>query len=103
MRITAKMLRDKKACASQYALFVATFPRGCTISEKMVAKARAAGLDVLWATCLLTPEAWAQYEAACAPARAQYDAACDAAWAQYKAVCDPAFVAACAMMDEVKK
>jgi hypothetical protein len=112
MRITVEMLRARGACQKQVALFAETFPGGADPATDL-RSAIDAGLEILWAECLLQgsalaqyqeiqDQAWAQYQAIQGQARAQYneiqgqaraqyEAIRNQAWAQYEAILDQAW------------
>ena len=81
VRVTVTMLRRLGACAAQAALFRTTFSHGTAVTPRAVARAVAAGLDVMWlvqhavqfACNRATDAAWADYARAIDAARADYD------------------------------
>lgn len=48
VRITADMLRDKRACEDQVGVFAKLFPRGTAVTLKAAVMALKVGLDVEW-------------------------------------------------------
>ena len=98
--ITKSVLRAKRACAIQVAIFAKEWPYGVTPSLEACHRAAVIGLSLDWfAKNMLSAPALAAYQAACATAGATYDAACTPARAAYDAACAPAqatYNAACA-------
>ena len=84
MIITDSLLKANKACSDQRGLFKATFPAGMPVTLANIEAARAAGLDIGWAICLLPASARAEYRKALAPAWAEYDKALAPAQAEYR-------------------
>ena len=80
--ITKSVLRAKRACSIQVAIFAKEWPNGVTPSLEACHRAAAIGLNLYWfAVNMLNDTAWAAYEAACATAWAAYEAACaEALW-----------------------
>ena len=69
-KITKKLLQAKGACDEQVALFTKLWPQGVVPSLKAILRAKAVGLDLRWAACvLLSPMANSTYNAAMEPAR----------------------------------
>ena len=84
MRLTAEMLREKKACENQVQVFVGEWPDGVEITEAVVLRAYELGLDIDWfVETFLTALALAEYHKAAA-----------LAWAEYQKVTAPALIAA---------
>ena len=83
MRITAKILHAKHACADQVKLFQERFPDGVDVTEANCI-AVADLFDWSWASArLLSVPAYAEYDRVCAPAYAAYDRVCAPARAEY--------------------
>jgi hypothetical protein len=94
MRITAKMLIDKSACAYMVTVFDRLWPDGVETSEKTCRQAANAGLDLDWfASHFLTATALAAYQQAEAPAWAAYQQAMAPALAAYRQAMAPALAA----------
>jgi len=83
------MLIDHDACGRQLRRFRRTFPDGAPVTVEAAAQARAAGLDVGWAACLLPPEIRARYEAQISTLLADYNHKVAALRASYDAEADP--------------
>src|SRR3990167_2035951 len=78
--LTVAPLTARGACANQVAAFAARYPDGLPLTGDCPEDIPPDWIK--WAPHLLSPPAWAAYEAACAPAWAAYDAACASAlWA----------------------
>ena len=102
MKLTAQMLRDKKACGEQVELFVELFGESVSVTQKRCA-AHANEFDWEWAAEKLLPKpawaefdkvrdaAWAEYYKVCNAARAEYYKVRDAALAKYHRVCAVTF------------
>ena len=91
MRLTAEMLREKKACENQVQVFVGEWPDGVEITEAVVLRAYELGLDIDWfVETFLTALALAEYHKAAAPAWAEYEKVTAPAWAEYDKVTAPA-------------
>ena len=91
--LTAATLKDKRACASQVALFRSTFGESVAVTP---ARARKVAAQFHWdwaAQNLLSPEAYAAYQAATAPAWAAYLTATATAGAALQAAIAPAYAA----------
>ncbi len=74
MKITVEMLRAKKACGNQVAVFAKLWPHGATVNKRNIAIAMQHGLDINWAAQYLLPAPlWQQYNDAEAPLRQQYE------------------------------
>jgi len=84
MRITAKMLTEKEACANQVRRFKKLFPRGVKVTRAVCLK-HARDFDWDWAAYnLLSVPAWEAYKKARAPALEAYKKATAPAWKAYK-------------------
>ena len=95
--LTTDHLRARGACANQVAAFAARYPDGLPLTGDCPEDIPPDWIK--WAPHLLSPQAWAAYDAACASARAACDAACASARAACDAACAPAraaYEAACA-------
>ena len=88
--ITADMLAKAGACKDQVAIFRSVAPDGLAPTLKNLRLCRKAGIDVMWASNLLSAAASAEYGKVCAAASAEYDKVCDPASAEYDKVCAPA-------------
>ncbi len=76
MLITAKQLRDKKACSDQVAIFVKEWPEGAKPTLVNCQRAVKLGLDLGWfAESFLSSSAWEAYKKAKASAWKAYDKA----------------------------
>ena len=95
-QITADMLREKRACKEQVALFERLFPNGAAFrSEKAAVRAAekvADRFDWTWAARhLLTPSMFVEYEKARAPL-----------WVEHEKVTAPLFARLWWNMEEAK-
>ena len=89
MKITPEMLRDLKACESQYRLFVELFPDGVEITEELCVK-HAHDFDFEWASQnLLNSSRLGAYEEAIAPHRRAYSEAVALHWKAYEEAIAP--------------
>jgi len=61
-RITAQMLKERGACASEVQRFRKVFPVGAPVSMRSLVRAQKAGLDVFFAECFLAGPAMAEYQ-----------------------------------------
>ena len=59
-RITAQMLKERGACASEVQRFRKVFPVGAPVSMRSLVRAQKAGLDVFFAECFLAGPAMAE-------------------------------------------
>ena len=86
MKITAALLKRKRACSSQVALFEELFPNDVEVTEAVcVSVADKFNWD--WAAQnLLSASASAEYERVCAPASAEYERVRASASAEYERV-----------------
>jgi hypothetical protein len=83
MRITSKLLKRKRACREQVALFEKLFPNGVEVTEA-ICVAHADKFNFHWAAeNLLSAPALAEYERIEAPAWAEYMRSLAAAWDEY--------------------
>ena len=76
----------KGACREQVDLFNETFGGKAKVTNRNLAKAMAAGLQVFWLESLIPAQAWAEYDKVRAPAWAEYDKVRAQAWAEYDKV-----------------
>ena len=91
MKLTAQMLRDKKACGEQVELFVELFGESVSVTQKRCA-AHANEFDWEWAAEKLLPKpAWAEFDKVRDAAWAEFDKVRDVAWAEYDKVCNAAW------------
>ena len=91
MKLTAQMLRDKKACGEQVELFVELFGESVSVTQKRCA-AHANEFDWEWAAEKLLPKpAWAEFDKVRDAAWAEYYKVRDAALAKYHRVCAVTF------------
>ena len=85
MKITRALLKRKRACASQVALFAELFPDGAVVTETACV-AVADKFDWDWAALhLLPPLIRAEYDAKLVPIDAEYDAKLAPIEAEYRA------------------
>ena len=85
MKITAEMLRDKKACALQVKIFKREWPDGAVINLKNIMRAQELELDIDYAAqFLFPPAAWTKYQTAMAAEWAKFQTATVAAWKKYQ-------------------
>ena len=90
-KITAKMLKDKGACAEQVTLFQKTWPNGVVPSLKALRLANKKGLSLLWfAKHFLSVPANKAYNEAITPAWKAYNEAITPAWKAYNEATAPA-------------
>lgn len=98
MKITKTLLRRKRACANQLALFIATFPDGVDVTEAVCVSV-ADKFHWGWAAHNLLPEPlWDDYDAKRATLRADYEAKVATLWADYKAKRDAHWADYCAKL-----
>ena len=90
MRLTLETLLKRGACADQCQRFADTFGKSVDVTPELCMSV-ADQFDWSWAArCLLSPEARAEHERVCAPARAEYKRVRDSALAEYWRVRAPA-------------
>jgi hypothetical protein len=89
MRITSKLLKRKRACREQVALFEKLFPNGVEVTEA-ICVAHADKFNFHWAAeNLLSASAWAEYKRVKDSVQAEYQRNLDAAWAEYQRIVAP--------------
>ena len=84
MRVTAKQLRDKKACEDQVLVFKKEWPRGVRVTFDSLQRAAELELDLDWfAAAFLPAPAWVDYCKATEIVRADYSTAIAVALVDY--------------------
>jgi len=94
--VTMATLKKNKGCSTQVTKFKELFGESARVNLRNLRKAREAGLDVEWVTCLLqkplrdkydaaVKPLWDKYDAAVKPLQDKYDAARNSLWDKYLA------------------
>lgn len=85
VKITEEILRRKRACADQIAIFAGEWPEGCEVSEATLLRAAELKLDLTWfAEHFLPPPLWAEYRRQVALRLAEYRRQVAPLWAEYR-------------------
>ena len=83
--VTMATLKKNKGCSTQVTKFKELFGESARVNLRNLRKAREAGLDVEWVTCLLQKPLRDKYDAAVKPLKDKYDAARNSLWDKYLA------------------